>query len=126
MVLLLIFASVAVALAGIGVYGVKAYTVSQRVAEIGVRMAMGASPSQVIAMVVRQGATLALAGIGIGLVAAAFAARAVQSLLFVDARGFAPLTFAVAAGMLALAAIVAAYVPARRAARVAPINALTR
>jgi putative ABC transport system permease protein len=126
MVLLLIFAGLAVALAVIGVYGVMAYTVSQRVSEIGVRMAMGASPAQVIGMVVRQGAVLAAAGIGIGLVAATFAARAVQSLLFVDARGFSPLTFALAAAVLASAAIAASYVPARRAARVSPVHVLTR
>jgi putative ABC transport system permease protein len=126
MVLLLIFAGLAVALAVIGVYGVMAYTVSQRVSEIGVRMAMGASPAQVIGMVVRQGAVLAAAGIGIGLVAATFAARAVQSLLFVDARGFSPLTFALAAAVLASAAITASYVPARRAARVSPVHVLTR
>jgi ABC-type antimicrobial peptide transport system permease subunit len=125
-VLLLIFAGVAVLLSVIGVYGVMAYTVSQRVAEIGVRMAMGASPSQVVAMVVRQGAILAVAGITIGLVGAAFAARAVQSLLFVDARGFSPLTFALAALALAAAALVASYIPARRAARVSPVNTLTR
>ena len=126
MTLLLIFASVAVALAVIGVYGVMAYTVSQRVAEIGVRMAMGASPSQVIALVVREGAVLAIAGIGIGLVAATLAARAVQSLLFVEARGLAPMTFAAAAAVLALAALAASYIPARRAARVSPVNTLTR
>jgi putative ABC transport system permease protein len=126
MVLLLIFASVAVLLAVLGVYGVMAYTVSQRVGEIGVRMAMGASPSQVVRMVVRQGAQLAITGIAIGLLAAAVAARAVQSLLFVDARGFSPLTFGLAALALALAAIAASYIPARRAARVSPVDTLTR
>ena len=71
-----------------------AYTVSQRVAEIGVRMAIGASPATWSAMVVRQGAMLAAAGVALGLVGAAAAARAVQSLLFVDARVSIPLTFA--------------------------------
>ncbi len=126
MLLLLVFAGVAVALAVIGVYGVMAYTVSQRVAEIGIRMAMGASPAQVIGMVVRQGAMLALAGISIGVIAAAMAARAVQGLLFVEARGFSPLTFAAAAAVLALAALAACYVPARRAARVSPVRVLAR
>ncbi len=126
MTLLLMFAAVAVALSVVGVYGVMAYTVSQRVSEIGVRMAMGASPSVVVGMIVRQGAYLALAGIAIGLAAAAFAARAVQSLLFIDARGFDPLTFALAALVLAAAAVVASYVPARRAARVSPVIALGR
>ena len=67
MILLMVFAGVAVALAIVGVYGVMAYTVSQRVAEIGVRMAIGASPGNVVGMVVRQGAVLAAAGIVIGL-----------------------------------------------------------
>jgi putative ABC transport system permease protein len=126
MTLLLMFAVLAVALSVVGVYGVMAYTVSQRVSEIGVRMAMGASPSAVIGLIVRQGARLTLAGIAIGLVAAAFASRAVQSLLFVDARGFDPLTFALAAIVLAAAAVLASYLPARRAARVSPVTALTR
>ncbi|MDP2389880.1 MAG: FtsX-like permease family protein, partial [Acidobacteriota bacterium] len=107
-------------------YGVMAYTVSQRVAEIGVRMAMGASPSRVIGMVVWQGARLALAGIALGLVGAVLAARAVQSLLFVGARGFDPLPFIAASAVLAVAALLASYIPARRAARIPPIIALGR
>ena len=126
MLLLLVFAGVAVALAIVGVYGVMAYTVSQRVTEIGVRMAVGASPRNVIGMVVRQGAWLALAGVAIGLVGAAAAARAVQSLLFVEARGYDALTFAAAALALGIAAMLASYIPARRAARVSPVNALGR
>ena len=126
MTLLLIFASVAAALAIVGVYGVMAYTVSQRLAEIGVRMAIGASPVNVIAMVVRQGAALAVAGVAIGLAAAALAARAVQSLLFVDARGFDPFTFIASAVILMIAALLASYIPARRAARVSPVTALGR
>ncbi|HEX6162607.1 MAG TPA: ABC transporter permease [Vicinamibacterales bacterium] len=126
MLLLLIFAGVAVALAIIGVYGVMAYTVSQRVAEIGVRMAIGASPRNVIAMVVRQGAWLALAGVALGLVGAVAAARAVQSLLFVEARGYDAITFAAAALVLGIAALLASYIPARRAARVSPVSALSR
>ena len=113
-------------LAIIGVYGVMAYTVSQRAPEIGVRMAIGASPANVVGMVVRQGAVLAIAGIALGLAGAAAAAQAVQSLLFVDARGFDPLTFGGSAVILALAALAACYVPARRAARVSPVSALSR
>jgi putative ABC transport system permease protein len=124
--LLLIFAFVAVTLAIVGVYGVMAYTVSQRLTEIGVRMAIGASPVNVIAMVVRQGLWLALAGVAIGLGAAALAARAVQSLLFVEARGFDPLTFTASAVILMIAALLASYIPARRAARVSPVSALGR
>jgi putative ABC transport system permease protein len=126
MTLLIVFAGVAVLLAIIGVYGVMAYTVSQRAAEIGVRMAIGASPANVVGMVVRQGAVLALAGIVLGLAGAAAAAQAVQSLLFVEARGFDPLTFAGSAMILVVAALVASYLPARRAARVSPVSALGR
>ena len=126
MILLLTFAGLAVSLAMVGVYGVMAYTVSQRSTEIGVRMAMGASPSQVIGMVVRQGMALAVIGVVIGLAAAAMAARMVQNLLFVDARGFDVLTFAGAAAGLMLAATAACYIPARRAAAVSPATALGR
>jgi putative ABC transport system permease protein len=125
MTLLMTFASVAVALAAIGVYGVMAYTVSQRVAEIGVRIAVGASPSQVISMVVWQGAQLTLAGMALGLLAAAVAAAAMQSLLF-DVSGLDPLTFAIAPLVLGLAALLASYLPARRAARISPLAALQR
>ena len=126
MILLVAFAGVAVALAIIGVYGVMAYTVSQRAAEIGVRMAIGASPGNVVGMVVRQGAVLAAAGVVIGLAGAAAASQAVQSLLFVEARGFDPMTFAGSALIIAVAALIASYLPARRAARVSPVMALGR
>jgi putative ABC transport system permease protein len=125
MTLLLIFAAVAVALAAIGVYGVMAYTVTQRIPEIGVRIAVGASPGQVVRMVVWQGGRLALAGIVAGTIAAALAAVAMQSLLY-EVRGLDPLTFAIAPVVLALAALLASYVPARRAARIAPLAALGR
>jgi putative ABC transport system permease protein len=125
MTLLLVFASVAVALASIGVYGVMAYTVSQRVPEIGVRMAVGASPSQVVRMVVWQGAQLAFVGIVLGVIAAALAAGAMQSLLF-QVRGLDPTTFLIAPVVLAVAALLASYIPARRAARISPLVALSR
>jgi putative ABC transport system permease protein len=125
LLLLMTFASVAVALAAIGVYGVMAYTVSQRVPEIGVRMALGASPGRVVGMVVWQGAQLALTGMVLGLIAAALAAGAMQSLLF-DVRGLDPLTFAVAPLLLGAAALLASYVPARRASRITPMAALGR
>lgn len=125
MTLLAIFATVALALAAVGVYGVMAYTVSQRIAEIGVRMAIGASPGQVVGMVVRQGAGLAALGIAIGLVVAALAGTTMQRLLF-EVHGIDPLTFAVAPLCLGAAALVASYIPARRAARISPLAALTR
>jgi putative ABC transport system permease protein len=123
MMLLMVFASVAVALAAVGVYGVMAYTVSQRIPEIGVRMAVGASPNQVVSLVVWQGAQLAVMGVVLGLIAAALGAGAMQSLLF-DVRGLDPLTFALAPVVLAVAALLASYIPARRAARIPPVVAL--
>ncbi len=125
MTLLLILASIAVALAAVGVYGIMAYTVSQRTPEIGVRMAVGATPNRVIAMVVWQGARLAVMGVVLGLIAAALAAGAMQALLF-EVKGIDPLTFAVAPVVLGIAALLASYIPARRAARISPVAALGR
>jgi putative ABC transport system permease protein len=125
MTLLLAFACVALALAAIGVYGVMAYTVTQRIPEIGVRMAVGASPAQVIRMVVWEGTKLGLLGLLIGLAASALAAGAMRSLLF-EVRALDPVTFAIAPAVLAAAALLASYVPARRAARVSPLSALGR
>ena len=125
MTLLMLFACLAVALAAVGVYGVMAYTVSQRTPEIGVRMAIGASPNQVVTMVVWQGAQLAVLGVILGLIAAALGAGAMQSLLF-DVKGLDPLTFVCAPVVLGLAALLASYIPARRAARISPLVALGR
>ena len=125
MILLMVFASIAVALAAVGVYGIMAYTVSQRTPEIGVRMAVGASPNRVVAMVVWQGARLAVMGVVLGMIAAALAAGAMQTLLF-DIKGIDPLTFAAAPLFLGVAAILASYIPARRAARISPLAALGR
>jgi putative ABC transport system permease protein len=125
MTLLVIFASIAVALAAVGVYGVMGYTVSQRIPEIGVRMAMGASPRQVIGMVVWQGAQLAFVGMIVGLIGAVFVSGAMQTLLF-EVKGLDPLTFAIAPVVLGSAALLASYVPARRAARISPLAALGR
>jgi putative ABC transport system permease protein len=123
--LLGVFAALAAALAVVGVYGVIAYTVAQRVPEIGVRLALGASPAQVVALVVLEGARLLALGLGIGLVAAALASRTVQGLLF-SVKGLDPLTFAVTPLVLGVAALFASYLPARRAARVSPVTALRR
>jgi putative ABC transport system permease protein len=123
--LLILFAILAVTLAAVGVYSVMAYTVSQRIPEIGVRMALGASPNRVVAMLVWQGGRLALVGLALGLVAAAFAGRAAENLLFrVD--GLDPFTFSAAPAVVVVAAIMATYVPARRAARISPLAALGR
>jgi predicted permease len=123
--LLIVFAILAVTLAAVGVYSVMAYTVSQRIPEIGVRMALGASPNRVVAMLLWQGGRLALVGLGLGLVAAAFAGRAAESLLF-RVHGLDPLTFSIAPVVVVVAALVATYVPARRAAGISPIAALSR
>ena len=123
--LLAIFAAVACTLAIVGVYGVMAYTVSQRTQEIGVRVALGASRQDVVRMVVAQGAFLAGIGLAIGLVASSIATGAIQSLLF-QTSGLDPFTFVVAPVLLGLAALIASYLPARRAASVAPLVALGR
>jgi putative ABC transport system permease protein len=121
--LLVTFAVLAALLAAVGVYGVMAYTVTQRIPEIGIRMAVGASPTQVVGMVVWQGARLALLGVLIGVAAAAIVAMAMQSLLF-EIRALDPVTFGLATVLLATAALIASYIPARRAAGVSPLIAL--
>jgi putative ABC transport system permease protein len=123
MLLLVSFAVVAVLLAAIGVYGVLAYVVSQRTQEIGVRLAIGATPRDVVRLFVREGAALTLVGVACGLVGALAVTRALATLLF-GVTTTDPLTFIVVAGALAIVALVASYVPARRAARVDPMQAL--
>jgi putative ABC transport system permease protein len=123
MLLLTAFAVVAVALAAIGIYGVLAYLVGQRTQEIGVRLAIGATPGNVVSLFVREGAALTLAGVICGLAGALAVTRALSSLLF-GVTTTDPATFAAVAGALALVALVASYVPARRAARVDPMTAL--
>jgi putative ABC transport system permease protein len=123
MLLLVAFAAVAVALAAIGVYGVLAYVVSQRTQEIGVRLAIGAAPTDVVRLFVREGAMLAMLGLVFGLIGAVAANRAMTSLLF-GVRPNDPSTFAAVATALALVALGASYLPARRAARVDPMSAL--
>jgi predicted permease len=125
MVLLTLFAAIAASLAVVGVYGVMAYTVSQRTQEIGVRVAMGASPDAVVRLVVGQGLRLAAIGVALGLVGAVWASQAMRGLLF-NTNGLDALTFVVAPLVLLAAAIVASYIPARRAARISPIVALGR
>jgi putative ABC transport system permease protein len=125
MVLLTLFAAVAAALAVVGVYGVMAYAVSQRTQEIAVRVAMGATPAAVTRLVVGQGLALALAGVLLGLGAAAWATRAIRGLLH-GVGGLDPLTFVAAPVLLLAAALAASYLPARRAARISPVTALGR
>ena len=121
--LLVVFAAVALLLAVAGVYGVMAYTVSQRVPEIGVRVALGASPADIMRMIVGQGARLAAVGLGVGLVLALAASRLLQGLLFgVTARD--PLILAAVTALVTSAALAACYIPGRRALRVEPTVAL--
>jgi putative ABC transport system permease protein len=122
-VLLAVFAAVALVLAAIGTYGVMAYSVAQRTREIGVRMALGAPRGTVLRMVLGEAARLAVAGLLIGLLAAAPAARAVSSLLF-GIRPSDPTTYFAVAALLLTVALVASFVPARRATRIDPIKAL--
>lgn len=124
-VLLGVFAGVAGMLAAIGIYGVLAYAVVERTQEIGIRMALGAQRSNVLALVLRRGAFLTTIGIALGLLGAAATTRMLQSMLF----GVAPLdptTFVAVSLTFAGVATLASYVPARRATKVDPIVALRR
>ena len=117
------FAAIALALAAVGIYGVLAYLVSQRTHEIGIRLAIGANRSQVLTMILRQGLVLAAVGIAVGLVAAFALTRLMASLLY-QVRAADPLTFVAVPLMLVVVALIASYLPARRATRVSPVIAL--
>jgi ABC-type antimicrobial peptide transport system permease subunit len=122
-VLLSVFALMALVLAGVGVYGVMAYAVSQRTQEIGVRMALGATSESVFRLVLGQALRLVAIGVAIGLLAAGGLTRWLETLLY-DTAPLDPLTFAVTAIVLIVVATVASYVPARRGTRIAPMEAL--
>jgi putative ABC transport system permease protein len=122
-VLLTVFALIALVLAGVGVYGVMAYSVSQRTQEIGVRMALGATSDSVFRMVISQALRLVAIGLVVGMIAAAWLSQFLTTMLFQTQR-FDPWTFVVTAAVLTLVAALAAYVPARRGTRVAPVEAL--
>ena len=123
MFLLMIFAGVALLLAWVGVYGVLAYSIERRTAEIGLRVALGATPRNVLTLIVGQGMRPILAGIGLGLLGAAGLSRFLAALLF-DIKPVDPLTYAAVALFVMLAALVSCYVPALRALRVDPVAAL--
>jgi putative ABC transport system permease protein len=121
--LLGVFAVTAILLAAIGLFGLVRYSVAQRTQEIGIRMALGAQPRDVMTMVVREGGRLALAGIAIGTVLAFTLMQIVKSSLY-GVSAADPLTFLAVAVLLAGVALVACYIPARRATRVDPLVAL--
>ena len=123
MYLLSAFAGVAVALAAIGLFGVMAYLVSQRTREIGLRLALGARPGEIFQLIVGRGMALAIVGAVLGIAGAFWLTRAMQSQLF-SVSTTDPVTFAIVPAMLIGVALLACYVPARRAMRVDPVTAL--
>ena len=123
MLLLSLFAGIALVLGVIGIYGVMSYAVAQRTREIGVRMALGASPGDARRMVLREGVSLAGVGIVLGVVAALLSTRALSGLLY-GVTTMDPLTFGAVPIGLIVVALLASYLPARRATRVDPTTAL--
>lgn len=123
MLLLGIFSGLGLLLAGVGIYGVMSYAVSQRTNEIGIRIALGAQSGDVLRLVIRQGMMLALAGMGIGLLAAFGLTRLMSGLLF-GISATDPLTFSTIGLLLGVVALLACWIPAKRATKVDPMIAL--
>jgi ABC-type antimicrobial peptide transport system permease subunit len=122
-ILLLSMAGLALLLAAVGTYGVMSYVVGQRTNEIGIRMALGARPKEILGMVLRQAFVLVAIGIVLGWAGAAGGAKAMQSLLF-HVPAFDPLTYAGVSAILAVVALAACWIPVLRAMRVDPMVAL--
>jgi len=121
--LISLFAVLALILTGVGIYGVIAYSVSQRTHEIGIRIALGARPREVLRQFLWGGLAMAAGGVGIGLVIAKGATRLMRTLVF-GASLDEPVTFGISAALLITVALAASYLPARRATRIDPIHAL--
>jgi putative ABC transport system permease protein len=122
-ILLAVFAAIALILAAVGIYGVMSYLVTQRTREIGIRIALGAGSAEVLALVVRRGAVLAAAGIGVGVFGALVTTRVLATLLY-EVKPGDPATYVTISAVLAVVALVASYIPARRASSVDPSSAL--
>lgn len=121
--LLGLFATIALALSAIGTYGVMSYLVNQGTREFGIRLALGATPRGVLALIIRGGMMAAGAGVALGIAGALALSRFMQSLLF-GIAAVDPLTFVLIPGLLVLIAFVASYLPARRASRIDPVLCL--
>jgi putative ABC transport system permease protein len=123
LILMSMFAVIALVLASVGIYGVMSYSVTQRTQEIGIRMSLGAQRRDVLTMIVGRGMVLAIIGLSLGLIASFFLTQLLRSLLF-SISTTDPLTFAGIAGLLALVTFAANVIPARRATKIDPIIAL--
>jgi ABC-type antimicrobial peptide transport system permease subunit len=123
MLLLTLFAVLALGLAAIGIYGVMSFLVGQGTRELGIRLALGAAPQDLLLLVVRQGMAIAVVGVALGLAGAFALTRFMRTLLY-GVQASDPATFAAIAATLTIVALVACFVPARRAARIDPIVSL--